>query len=120
MAYGDIIIKDELRPCIVTTPEEYKKRCKLTSGNALNLLNYERVKVRDAEVHNALFHRWHEKYRTIGESPMAGGCAAGQISELCGIVEYEDGTIHKVDSSCIRFIDRKTEEYIFDDRNKTE
>jgi len=110
---GDIIIKGELRPCIVTIPEKYERRFRAIDGS----LKEKSKKVSDEETHNALFYRWHEQLYTVGESPMVGGCAAGRISELCGIVEYEDGTIHKVDPSCIQFIDRKIEEYCFAEKN---
>ena len=44
---------------------------------------------------------------------MRGGHAAGQISETFGIVEYEDGTIHEVEPTQIRFADNAMREYAF-------
>ncbi len=34
------------------------------------------------------------------------GMSAGPFSSLYGVVEFEDGTIHKVDPESITFIDR--------------
>lgn len=44
---------------------------------------------------------------------MRGGHPAGQISETFGTVEYDDGTIHEVEPTQIRFVDNAMSEYAF-------
>lgn len=53
----------------------------------------------------ALFHRWHEFYNVVGESPMVGGPPAGQVKYTLGTVEFEDGSIEEVAPHKIRFVD---------------
>lgn len=45
----------------------------------------------------ALFHNWAEISYPIAESVMRGGPPAGQVSYVVALVEYEDGTVEKVD-----------------------
>lgn len=42
------------------------------------------------------FHGWEHYQDVIPPSPMMGGHLGGQISRLMAIVEYPDGTIHRV------------------------
>ena len=44
---------------------------------------------------------------------MIGGHPGGQISGTFAIVEYEDGTIHEVEPTQIRFVDNAMSEYVF-------
>ena len=53
----------------------------------------------------ALFHRWEDKAEVVGESPLFGGHAAGQIRGVLGIVEDENGCIAEVLPSRIKFLD---------------
>lgn len=53
----------------------------------------------------AIFHRWADKAEIVGESPLLGGHAAGQIWGVFGIVENEDGYIAEVYPSRIKFLD---------------
>lgn len=85
---GKITIERELRPCIVK--------------NSVN----------------ALFHCWNFRSRVIGESYLRGGHPAGQISATFAIVEYEDGTIHEVEPTQIRFVDNVMKEYTFPEMEK--
>ena len=78
-------IKRDLRPCIVHIPGEHYIRV-LNEGIEIG--------TEESETHKALFHIWNP------------------VSEK-GIVEYEDGTIHEVKPSCIRFIDDAISEYAF-------
>lgn len=96
-------MKPEYRPCIVTVRGGRK-----ITGRTLKHTEYTEV---PDETHNALFQCWSERFWTVGESPMVGGCAAGQMSQTVAIVEYEDGTIHEHYPSEIRFIDGKIKEY---------
>lgn len=93
----------EYRPCVVT---EYVN--KLSPFDSLK----SRVKAKPEEVkHNAIFHRWSERFWTIGQSSMIGGYAGGQMSQTVGIVEYEDGTIHEHMPNDIQFKDGMFEKF---------
>ena len=50
------------------------------------------------------FHTWEQYSRPIGASPMVGGATAGVVSQIHGIVEFEDG-VRRVDPTCITFCD---------------
>ena len=91
---------DGLRPCIVRIPEKREMLRDVMSGNI------KRVTVQEAEEHKGYFHKWSDRFWTIGESPMVGGYAAGQMSQTVAIVEYEDGTVHEHYPLEIRFTDR--------------
>lgn len=85
-----------MRKCIVTIPaiERYMGR------NAAGELQKEVLQ--EAETHNAVFHRWvYEQYKV----PVYrnGQC---QYSSVLALVEYEDGTVHKVEPEYIRFVER--------------
>ena len=82
---GKITIESGLRPCIVQSSENIK----------------------------ALFHCWNHRSQLIGESFLRGGHPAGQISSTFAIVEYENGTIHEVEPTQIRFVDNAMSEYVF-------
>lgn len=93
----------EYRPCIVT---EYIN--KLSPSESLTC----RIEVNPKEVkRNAIFHHWSERFWTIGQSPMIGGYAGGQMSQTFGIVEYEDGTIHEHTPNEIQFTDGMAEKF---------
>ncbi|WP_418428135.1 hypothetical protein [Blautia hydrogenotrophica] len=85
---GKITIEKELRPCIVHIPEiSYKSwNCKEQK--------MEIVVKRKEEAHKSLFHCWN---------PITGK----------GIVEYEDGTVHEVEPTQIRFVNNVMYEYEF-------
>ena len=53
----------------------------------------------------AIFHRWAEFSSLLAESPLKGGPPAGRVSNVSGIVEYEDGNVDCVHPSEIKFID---------------
>ena len=105
MAKGNIEIKYELRPCIVHIPEkrEYFRE---------NRERKYRIK-KTAENIKALFHCWNYRSELVGDSPMIGGHPGGQVSGTFAIVEYEDGTIHEVEPTQIRFVDNAMSEYAF-------
>ena len=90
-------VQNQLRPCVVTIPGMVEHK-KTFSGDYVSVVSKE------TEKHNALFHRWHESFWTIGESPFVGGPSAGQMSALSGVVEYEDGTVHQANAEWIQFI----------------
>ena len=89
---GKITIESGLRPCIVHVPavqETYYK------GEYLA----RRIIEPEHEV-NTLFHCWH---------PVTGNA----------IVEYEDGTIHEVEPTQIRFVNNAMSEYVFPEENES-
>lgn len=89
--------KEELRPCIVRVEEIAE-----SSRDRLGIKSVDII--REAEIHKGYFHVWgSEQYVTNG---YLVGTVAGQVSSLYGVVEYEDGSIHKVDPECIIFTDR--------------
>ena len=53
----------------------------------------------------ALFHRWADYSHIIPPSPQNGGHSGGEFRGTLGIIEREDGTIHKAYPDEIRFID---------------
>lgn len=61
------------------------------------------------------YKEMHEKTKLYEqlESCLRGGHPAGQISETFGTVEYDDGTIHEVEPTQIRFVDNAMSEYAF-------
>lgn len=70
-------------------------------------------KGRGCEYKKALFHCWDFRSELYGASPLIGGHSAGQVSGTFGIVEYEDGTVHEVLPTQIRFVDREIKNYAF-------
>lgn len=85
--------KNNLRSCIVKMVSVTNHR---VSGNC---------KVENkVEERKGFFHCWcHDAF--IANSYIIGE-SLGQITSTYGLVEYEDGTIHKVLPECIKFIDR--------------
>jgi hypothetical protein len=88
---GKITIERELRPCIVHIPEKVSQQIEVRNSS----IKYWTLKLeREEQFVKALFHMW---------SPATGNA----------IVEYEDGTIHEVESTQIRFVDNAMREYVF-------
>ena len=109
---GKITIEIGLRPCMVHIPEkrEYFRE---------NRERKYRVKESEKNI-KALFHCWGFRSELCDASPMIGGHPGGQVSGTFAIVEYEDGTIHEVEPTQIRFVDNAMSEYVFpemEDRN---
>lgn len=63
----------------------------------------------------ALFHRWIHKSEIVPPSVYVGGHNGGVVSGTLAIVEYEDGRIGEARPTDIRFIDRKFDDYCFED-----
>ena len=59
----------------------------------------------------ALFHMWSNFSNVIEPSPLKGGHPGGTIAGTLGIVEYEDGTVDKVEPYDICFVDGSFDEY---------
>ena len=95
-----------LRPCIVHIPA------------TRNGFRFEKDKIKNNVVREeknvkALFHCWNFRSKVVGESYLRGGHPAGQISDTFALVEYEDGEIHEVEPTQIRFVDNAMREYAF-------
>ena len=88
-----------MRKCIVTIPaiERYIGR------NAAGELQREVLK--EAETHNAVFHQWIKEEYPVAPSLLVGGDNGGQYSHTYALVEYEDGTVHRVKPEHIRFVE---------------
>lgn len=89
-------VKSEYRKCVVYIPEEMNIGRSARDGCSLVRNVYK-----EAEEHKALFHCFaYEKsnYRIYGNE-------GSQITSTYAIVEYEDGTIHKVETWNIQFVD---------------
>lgn len=84
----DMNIKRSLRPCFIVT---------------------NRI---DPTKRKALFHRWGQLAKNI---PISGG-NAHQVAEVCGVVEFEDGTVKTVRPNQIKFLDSTFDEYDWSER----
>lgn len=86
---GKTTIESGLIPCMVSVPdmERFLKTADIKFGD-------DRIyKIPEREV-KALFHCWHS---------LTGNA----------LVEYEDGTIHEVEPTHIRFVDNAMSKYVF-------
>lgn len=91
---------NNLRSCKVRTPER-KESLRTVYGEIRTKM------IQEAEEYRGFFHGWHEKLWTIGESYLVGGHTAGQMSQLVGIVEDEEGKIHECLPEEITFITKR-------------
>lgn len=90
---------ENLRPCRIEIREETIETRSIHGERSTKV-------VKEAESHKGYFHTWgSEAYVTNG---FLDGTTAGQISALYGVVEYEDGTVHRVPPECIIFTDRES------------
>ena len=95
-------MEKDLRTCIVNIPEVTERY--RTAGNSVIQTRI----VSEAETHKGYFHTWgSEAYVTNG---YLIGTTAGQMSALYGVVEYKDGTVHRVPPECIAFTDRENKD----------
>lgn len=64
------------------------------------------------------FHCWEYYATVVDASPLRGGHPAGQISELRGVVEFED-RVERVAPPLIRFCDEENAMlYVFNEARK--
>lgn len=68
----------------------------------------------------ALFHCWEQRSEVIPPSPMIGGHSGGTVTQVLGIIEREDGTIHKAYPEEIRFIDGDAKRYFLENATEEE
>lgn len=59
------------------------------------------------------FHTWEHCSYTIEAGPLVGGAPAGQFSRVYGIVEFEDGSVNRVDPTKIIFKKSSKEGYLY-------
>ena len=85
---GKITIARELRQCIVSVPAKIRHIQNTSTQPGQYIIEKSEYETK------ALFHCWH---------PVTGN----------GIVEYEDGTIHEVEPTQVRFVDNAMSEYVF-------
>ena len=85
---GKITIERELRQCMVSVPAKIRHIQNTSTQPGQYIIEKSEYETR------ALFHCWH---------PVTGN----------GTVEYEDGTIHEVEPTHIRFVDNAMSEYTF-------
>lgn len=86
--YGKITNGIEYRPCMVHIPEQRELRRKVNEDFPREIV------IAPAQDIKAIFHTWNT--------------FTGK-----GVVEYEDGTIHEVEPTKIRFVDNAMSEYAF-------
>lgn len=87
----DISVKINLRPCVLTRYDDESK-CK------------------------ALFHCWIHWSDVIPPSNLIGGHNGGQVSDVYGLVELEDGSVKIVSPKSIRFLDSPFNDYAWEDK----
>ena len=85
---GKITIEYELRPCMVSVPAKIRHIQNTSTQPGQYIIEKSEYETK------TLFHCWH---------PVTGNA----------IVEYEDGTIHEVEPTRIRFVDNAMSEYAF-------
>lgn len=94
--------------------ESNKKKERVNQGDFVSSRKTGEQKMKNCRLckvdeKNALFHRWTDiKTVVVTASPMIGGAPAGQISCTYAIVEFEDGSIKRVEPEKVHFIDKKT------------
>lgn len=110
---GKIAIGVDYRPCIVHIPAVTKTCYPDRKSTAKNERPHQEVIVPEKKI-KALFRCLSHRSELYGASLMIGGHpGGGQVSGTFAIVEYEDGTIHEVEPTQIRFVDNAMSEYAF-------
>lgn len=68
------------------------------------------------EERDAIFHGWFPIAKPIEPSPLPGGHPGGQLSQVIGLVEWNNGTVHTAYPHEIRFLDteKQMEEFAED------
>lgn len=85
-----------MRKCIVTIPAIERYMGINAEGE------FQKEVFKQAETHNAFFHRWvDEQYKV----PVYRN-GSRQYSPVFALVEYEDGTVHRVKPEHIKFVER--------------
>lgn len=61
----------------------------------------------------ALFHLWEQYNEPVAGGVTIGSHPAGVLSYIMGIIEDENGQIHRVFPEKIKFVDREIKKYDF-------
>ena len=104
---GKITIGIDYRPCMVHISAKVKHKRNTSTNPGEYIIESPECEIK------ALFHCWDYRSELYDASPMIGGHPGGQVSGTFAIVEYEDGTIHEVEPTQIRFVDNAMSEYVF-------
>ena len=83
-------MKEELRPCVVKIGEETETISNCIGDSSTNV-------IKEAETFEGYFHKWIDENYSCGDY---------STIKTYGLVEFKDGTAHKVDPECITFTDR--------------
>lgn len=77
-----------------------------------------RLKLRPCKVgdRDALFQGWFSVEKPIPPSNIRGGHPGGQLSQILGLVEWNDGTVHTVYPYEVRFLDTEEQMGRFTER----
>lgn len=59
---------------------------------------------------NAIFHRWADKAQVIPPGMTIGSSQGGQLWQVVGIIECEDGTVYECYPNEIKFLDKETQQ----------
>lgn len=87
---GELSMKDELRHCKVEIPKRVRYSVMVGGHKFLD-------KILESESHKAKFHKWVD-----------GDCGEDYPkTNVCGLVEYDDGTMHLIPHEYIIFTDKK-------------
>lgn len=78
-----IVLAHEVRPCLVTTPRRGA----------------------EPETRRALLHCFALVAEVIPPSNLRGGHNGGQLAGLTALVEFEDGTVQRVEPECVQLLD---------------
>lgn len=76
----------------------------------MTIKNVYQIRTCTVDGTKALFHRWADI-----ASPLVGGPPGGQLYQVYGLVEFEDGTVQMVDPERIRFEDTDFGQYAWKD-----
>ena len=75
------------------------------------------VKFKKKDV-QALFHEFFTEAYVVAPSLLVGGAPGGQLSTVLALVEYADGTLHKVYTEQVQFLDTKLRVSLNSDKAK--
>ena len=92
-------------------------KIKDVKGIGIMVNNYRTCYVDDKK---ALFHRWCDIAKPIPPSMLIGGDPGGQIWNVLGLIEFEDGHIELIEPYKIMFCDNFMKEFLFNKGDSNE
>lgn len=96
-------------------------RCGFVERRVQNLAGFGSLKITVSlrpcitNLGNGLFHRWVDRAEVATPSVLRGGHNGGQLWEVFGLVELEDGTVVEVLPNNIKFVDNLCEGFAWPD-----